>query len=489
MLENTVNIEGNSDELKKLSKELALKLSKTQQTLREKKLPVIILVDGLSAAGKGTLITEVIKLLDPRFFKVYSIRPRTEEEKRYPMMKRYWDILPEYGKIAVLDRSWYKELVSIRQDDNCDEKEYLTAIKNVVTFERQLTDDGYLIIKLFLHISQKEQKRRLEKLDKDPDNSWRVDKDDFKKNKNYDKFYRIYDEMLELTSKPYCPWNVINADAKVNTRAAALTVINEVIEKALENPPCNCPEPNDKFTYEKVPKLSETLKTPKALTREEYDAKLKACRKELSSLHSILYKKKIPAIFLFEGWDAAGKGGAIKRVSYALDPRGYEAVPVAAPTPDEKNRHYLWRFWRSLPKSGHIAIFDRSWYGRVMVERLENFTPENRWQAAYREINEFERELTHEGFIILKFWINIDKDEQLKRFNERMNTPEKRWKITDEDWRNREKWDAYEIAIDEMTEKTSTKDAPWHIIEGNDKHYARISVMETIIDALKKRLD
>ena len=172
----------------------------------------------------------------------------------------------------------------------------------------------------------------------------------------------------------------------------------------------------------------------------------------------------------------------------ALDPRGFEAVPVAAPDAREKNRHYLWRFWTRLPKDGHITIFDRTWYGRVMVERLEKFTPEERCAMAYREINEFEKELTDSGMIVLKFWIQIDKDEQLKRFNDRMNTPEKRWKITDEDWRNREKWDLYEAAVDEMIQKTSTKNAPWIIVEGNDKKYARLKVLETLTARLKEEV-
>lgn len=488
MLDKAFCVDGDLKYSKSLTKELALKLSKLQQTLREKKLPVMIVVDGWSASGKGTLITEVIRLLDPRFFKVHSIRPRSGEELRYPLMKRYWEKIPEYGKISVFDRSWYKDIAAVKQQGLISEEEYLRRIDCANTFERQLTDDGYLVIKLFLHISKKEQRHRMENLESDPANSWRVNKDDFKINKNYEKYYDTVDDMLSRTNTPYCPWHVIAADGKQSAHATALTVIVDEILKALETPPTSGDTAEGNFTYKKVPRLSETLQTPKVLTEKEYDKKLKSCQKELSELHSLIYKKQIPVILLFEGWDAAGKGGAIKRVSYALDPRGYEAVPIAAPTPEEKNRHYLWRFWKNIPKSGHITIFDRSWYGRVMVERLEGFTDESRWKAAYREINEFEGGLADEGYVILKFWINIDKDEQLRRFTERQNTPEKRWKITDEDWRNREKWDEYEVAVDEMTAKTSTKAAPWYIIEGNDKKYARISVMQTIIKVLKKKL-
>ena len=225
-----------------------------------------------------------------------------------------------------------------------------------------------------------------------------------------------------------------------------------------------------------------------SLPEEEYRRRLKECRKKLARLHNRLYRKKVPAVILYEGWDAAGKGGNIKRLAGALDPRGYEVVPIASPTPPEQNRHYLWRFWTRLPKTGHIVIFDRSWYGRVMVERLEGFCTEADWKRAYNEINEFERELTQWGAVVVKFWVQIDKDTQLARFNDRQNTPEKQWKITDEDWRNREKWDAYEQAVDEMLQKTSTANAPWHIIESVDKRYARIKAMEIVIDAIERAL-
>ena len=215
---------------------------------------------------------------------------------------------------------------------------------------------------------------------------------------------------------------------------------------------------------------------------------MKELQKDLSTLHNKLYAKKIPVIIAYEGWDAAGKGGNIKRIASALDPRGYEVFPIASPTPDEKNRHFLWRFYNRLPKTGHIAIFDRTWYGRVMVERLEGFCSENDWMRAYNEINEFEKDLTDWGAIVIKFWVQIDKDTQLERFTLRQNTPEKQWKITEEDWRNREKWDLYEGAVDEMIEKTSTTFAPWFVLESNDKKYARIKALEILKEEIEKRL-
>ena len=221
---------------------------------------------------------------------------------------------------------------------------------------------------------------------------------------------------------------------------------------------------------------------------EEYKAELKHLQQRLGELHNRLYRKRVPVVIVYEGWDAAGKGGNIKRITGALDPRGYEVHPIASPEPHEKARHYLWRFWTRLPKTGHIAIFDRSWYGRVMVERLEGFCGENDWKRAYHEINEFEKELHDWGAVILKFWVQIDKDTQLARFTERQNTPGKQWKITDEDWRNREKWEEYEGAVDEMIEKTSTLWAPWHILESVDKKYARIKALKIVIRELERAL-
>lgn len=295
--------------------------------------------------------------------------------------------------------------------------------------------------------------------------------------------------MLAKTNTPHCPWRIIDTTDRSFTRFQVFNILVSQIANAVNADSSETKvieETAHQFELSPCPKLADVKLDGKVLQPSKYYDELKKNQKELARLHGKIYKKKIPVILLFEGWDAAGKGGAIKRVSYALDPRGYEAVPIAAPDKRELNHHYLWRFWNNLPKSGHITIFDRSWYGRVMVERLEGFTSPERCAMAYREINEFESELVREGVIILKFWMQIDKDEQLRRFTDRQNTPEKQWKITDEDWRNREKWDEYENAVDEMLMKTSTKNAPWNIIEANNKLYARIKVMDIIIDSISE---
>lgn len=490
MLENALANKNKSFDYKDMTKELEKNLSVLQQQIREKKLPVIILLEGWGASGKGTLIKDMIKMLDPRFFKVFSTMPATEAERRYPLMKRFWENIPEYGTISVLDRSWYQELAIAKMEDGISDEEYSRRIHILNTFERQLSDDGYLIIKFFLHISQKEQKKRFLKLKEDSSTKWRVTELDKKRHKNYGEYYKQFDDMLTKTNTPHCPWRIIDTTDRGFTRFQVFNILVSQIINAVNSEPAAAviEETAHQFQLAECPRLADVKLENKTLQPSKYFDELKKAQKELAKLHGKIYKKKIPVILLFEGWDAAGKGGAIKRVSYALDPRGYEAVPVAAPDKRELNHHYLWRFWNNIPKSGHITIFDRSWYGRVMVERIEGFTPPERCAMAYREINEFEAELSEEGTIVLKFWMQIDKDEQLRRFNDRMNTPEKQWKITDEDWRNREKWNRYETAVDEMLMKTSTKTAPWHIIEANDKLYARIKVMNIIIDTLSSRI-
>jgi polyphosphate kinase 2 (PPK2 family) len=224
------------------------------------------------------------------------------------------------------------------------------------------------------------------------------------------------------------------------------------------------------------------------VSREDYDERLDRYQARMRKLQYEAYKNKIPIVIVYEGWDAAGKGGNIRRLTQGLDPRGYEVVAIGAPNDIEKRHHYLWRFWREFPKAGRITIFDRSWYGRVMVERVEGFCTEAEWRRAYEEINEMELQFRRFGAVLVKFWIHIDREEQLRRFEERQKIPHKKWKITDEDWRNREKWDAYLVAIEEMLARTSTKHAPWTIVESNSKHYARLKALKTAIKAIKMKL-
>ncbi len=226
----------------------------------------------------------------------------------------------------------------------------------------------------------------------------------------------------------------------------------------------------------------------KTISKEEYKEQLLKLQSRMRLLHAKMYRERVPLVCVFEGWDAAGKGGSIRRLTEKLDPRGYNVVPSSAPNDIEKAHNHLWRYWTKMPKAGHAAIFDRSWYGRVMVERIEGFCTTEEWQRAYREINNMERNLYDADTVICKFWLHIDPDEQEKRFMERRDNPQKSWKLTDEDWRNREKWDEYVTAVDEMLVRTSTPYAPWTVVEANDKYYARIKVLKTVVEALEKRM-
>ncbi len=486
MLEKYTLFEEN-DSLKEDIENLALRLSELEKAVKEKEIPVIILFEGWSASGKGEVIAKLIKCFDPRSYKVISTYEASENDERRPWLYRFWKNIPEKSRFSILDRSWYRETVFEYMKDNISRSDFDGRINDINIFERQLTDDGYVIIKFFLNISQEEQKKRLEKLQSSKLTKWRVNDDDLKSNKWYEHRKKWYKRMIENTDTKNAKWNIIPAD---NLKQAVFKIYTDTIE-ILENV-CNGDIKKSETVSEvetvTMPKLADIDLSP-VFPEEFYKEELKIQQKRLEKLQSKCYIQKLPVIICYEGWDAGGKGGSIKRITNALDPRGYEVIPISAPDRHELARHYLWRFWTKIGKSGHITIFDRTWYGRVMVEKIEKFTPLERCNQAYQEINEFEKQLNEWGAVVIKFWLHIDQNEQLKRFTDRQNTPSKQWKITDEDWRNRDKWDIYESAVDEMIEKTSTTYAPWHIIEANDKRYARIKTLKIINDTIEKALE
>lgn len=463
-------------------------LTRNQIRVKEGKIPVFVILEGWGAAGKGSIVGKIIKNMDPRFFKVESVKYFTDDEKRRPFLYKYFARIPEQGKFAFLDGGWMRDIVGGRMSGELSDKEYRNRVDSTKRFERTLADNGYLVVKLFLHIDKKEQKKRLEALRADDTTKWRVTKRDIRQNKHYDENMEAFDRFMYDTNLSNAPWYMVDASERKWAELQILEILNQAIETALLNKGHAAPILQNTFAMTRIPKLSD-IPLDRTITDEEYEKELSSLQKKLGKLHNELYLRQIPVIICYEGWDAAGKGGNIKRITEALDARGYEVNPIASPEPHEKARHFLWRFWMRLPRTGHIAIFDRTWYGRVMVERLEGFCTENDWQRAYNEINEFEKELSDWGAILIKFWVQIDKDTQLERFTLRQNTPEKRWKITDEDWRNREKWDQYEVAIDEMLEKTSTSFAPWNVLESNDKKYARIKALRIVVKAIEERLN
>ena len=484
-------IPGETPEKEELKQQLDVakkKLYDLQMKIKEHKIPVLVLFEGWSAAGKGSMIGKVIKNIDPRFFKVATMSVPSEEELRRPFLYRYMCQIPEQGKFTFLDAGWMEQTTQEVLNKKLEGEDYEKRIESIRRFERQLTDNGYLVLKFFMHIDKEEQKERMDRLCASKDTRWRVSDFDKWQQEHYHKCEKVYDRYLKDTNASTSPWYIIDAKDKKWAELQVMDTLVSSIEVALQNQSHSVPILQNVFPLVKMPKLKDIELTGKTIDDEEYEKELKKLQDKLSELHNRLYRERIPVIITYEGWDAAGKGGNIKRITGALDPRGYEVHPIASPEPHEKARHYLWRFWTRLPKNGHIAIFDRTWYGRVMVERLEGFCSENDWKRAYNEMNEFEKELSDWGAVIIKFWVQIDKDTQLERFNDRQNNPEKRWKITDEDWRNREKWDQYEDAVNEMLKKTSTAYAPWHILESVDKKYARIKALKIVIKEIEKAL-
>lgn len=468
---------------------LSLKLGAFQRKIKELGIPVLIIFEGWNAAGKGTLINDLMIPLDPRNFVVYNpIKPSDDEINR-PLLWRYWSKTPEKGRMVLFDRGYYGDMVHWSETSKSDMK---CTLRQANDFERVLSENGTIIIKFFVHISKKEQKKRFEKLEKNKSTGWRVTKADWRENKNYDNLLSKLDRVLETTDTECAPWTLIEGHDK---EYACLKIYNTIasrlqheIEKR-ETAPTVALKPlvlagDDPYRTS----VLGSVNMDKTLDRETYKEELKKCQKKLRDLEYQIYNRRIPVIIGFEGWDAGGKGGAIKRICEDLDPRGYRVHPTAAPTYEEFAHNWLWRFWNTVPKRGHFSIYDRTWYGRVMVEPIEGFCSADEYHRAFREINDFEKQLTDDGTVVLKFWMNITKEEQEKRFKEREQDPDKQWKITDEDWRNREKWDAYVVAVDRMLLKTSTEKAPWIVVEGNDKYFARIKVLKAVIEAIEKKI-
>jgi polyphosphate:AMP phosphotransferase len=439
------------------------------------------------------VINRLTQALDPRGFTVHSIKPPKETERYYPWLWRFWNKLPAAGHIAIFDRSWYMRVLDEYVERTASSDEVREAYEDILQFERQLADAGAVVVKFWLHIGRKEQRQRHEQLLADPATAWTVGKAERRQNRKYDQWLTAVETMLERTLTAHAPWTVVEATQDRYTRTEVFETIIDAVEGELDHrrqhppvPPQPMPKPDPSPTQEHS--ILDRVDLSLSLPRDEYEEQVKALQTKLWQLEHELYLGRIPAVIVYCGWDAAGKGGNIRRLTGSLDPRGYEVVPIAAPTVEEKAHHYLWRFWRQLPKAGHITIFDRSWYGRVMVERVEGFCTEDEWKRAYREINEFERQLAEYGTVLVKFWLHIDPDEQLRRFREREQTADKQWKITTEDWRNREKWDHYKVAVTDMLRRTSTTYAPWTILEANDKLHARIKALKTVAAALEAGL-
>lgn len=473
--------------------ELELELASLQRRCRELGIPVLIVMEGLSASGKGTMINCITLPLDPRWFKVTCIAAPNENEQMRPFLWRFWRRIPAAGRLAIFDRSWYRAVLDGLANGEMDDDASNKVFCDVRAFERQLIDAGVVIIKFWLQVSKKEQKKRLEELQANSATSWRVSQEAIERHWKYDEYQRAIERAFDETNRPDAMWNVIESnvieDSSKETLCHMLTTLRDhvLLWEEGHRPGNVVPKGKEMPSSKKAPSLRD-LDLSKTLDKEKYADLLLKRQKKARDLEHEIYRRRIPVVIVYEGCDAAGKGGNIRRLTQQLDPRGYEVIPISAPNDVEKEHHYLWRFWIEFPKAGHITIFDRSWYGRVMVERVEGFCSEAEWKRAYQEINEMEENFHHFGAIIVKFWLHIDAHEQLGRFRARENNPHKRWKLNDEDWRNREKWPQYEEAVEEMVLRTHTPWAPWTLVESNCKRYARIKTLDTVIAAIEDRL-
>lgn len=471
---------------KKTSK-MGESLDKLQRKLQALEIPALILIEGWESSGKGHVLKDLTREMDPRYVRVEVFEEENDQENQYPSAWRFWQKIPGNQEVVFFDRSFYNQVMNYEEKSD---KLLQRKIKELMQFERTLLDDNMIIVKLFLNISEKTQKKRIEALEEDKYRRFLVTDLDKHQNKHYDKHQEWFDRMLEATNFDDSPWHIINAEDKKEASKEALGVTIQAIKEGIKKVKAARKETKAPHrTYQPFGSDLHHLDLSATLSKKAYDKAKDKLQPRAAELVYECYTLGIPIVLAFEGVDAAGKGGAIKRLTREIDPRSYKTYGIKAPSPVEKAHHYLWRFKTKFPKDGLMAIFDRSWYGRVLVERIEGFATEKEWERAYHEITQMEATLTNHGTLVLKFFLFIDKDEEAKRFKDREEDPDKQYKITEEDWRNRDKWDKYMVAYQEMLDRTDKPNAPWITVATNDKYAARIQVLETFVKAVENHID
>ena len=454
--------------------------------------PLIIVMGGVDGAGRGETVNLLNEWMDPRYLQTHGMGDPSDEELDRPVMWRFWRELPPKGRIGIFLGSWYTDTIIKHVQSKNGTADLDQSLERARRFETMLADEGALILKFWMHLSRDRQKTRLKILEKDPKTRWRVTERDWEHYKQYDRFHAVAESVIRHTSTAEAPWTIVEGfDPHYRSLTVGKTILDAIRkrldEAGTEKNGISAPPPLPSIDNLDILK---TLDLGQKIDRKTYPDELEKYQGKLALLTRHHKFKKLTVIAMFEGNDAAGKGGAIRRITGALDARYYTVIPIAAPTEEERAQPYLWRFWRHIPRRGRMTIFDRSWYGRVLVERVEKLCSEANWMRAYSEINDFEAQLVRHNIIVVKFWLSISKDEQLKRFKEREDVAFKHFKITPEDWRNREKWDEYEQAVCDMVDRTSTEIAPWTLIEANDKNFSRIKILKTLCerieDAMKK---
>lgn len=451
------------------------------QLVESRNAPVIIVIEGVDGSGKAELVNKIYEWGDPHYLRTNAYNFESTSEDYYPPMWRYWTALPAKGKIGFFLGSWYYKPMMQKIKGEINDSEFEKKLRAINRFEDLLVQDGAIIIKLWLSlVSDNGKKSNKDELPRLSFKQWH--KLSKKEEKN---FQPTIETLARITSTGSAPWTVVPSSEKRYRDITVGKAICSAMKRRLSpdfDKAGSAPAiitPLDNVT------MVGNLDSSKSIEKEEYEDLVKKYQRDLTRLSTSKKLSKSGLVLVFEGTDAAGKGSSIRRVVHALDPRIVDAHAIAAPTDEEKAQPYLWRFWRRIPKRGNVGIFDRSWYGRVLVERVEKFCSDAEWMRAYDEINDFEYELTESGLTIVKFYLAISKEEQLIRFKARENTPFKQYKLTDEDWRNRKKWKPYSIAVNDMIDRTSTRYAPWTLVEANDKKFARVKVLKTIVERLE----
>ncbi|MDR2213796.1 MAG: polyphosphate:AMP phosphotransferase [Pseudomonadales bacterium] len=477
------------DEFEAREPELRVRLLQAQRRLQGTRHGVVILVSGVETAGKSQVVNRLNEWFDTHGIETHAFWNESDEETSRPPFWRYWRALPPRGRIALMFGSWYTQPLLARMNGEGDQRRFTQALREIAAFERTLTQDGLILIKLWYHLPRHEIVARLRAEAQHPDLALRGIAWGKQHLRHFGHFLQQVEHTLRLTHDAQAPWHLIDASDARHRDFTTGQVIAKELERHIKNAK-NEPAPPPKRARGKRPANAlDTLPLDRKLAPALYDAQLQYWQRELYQLSWRAYQNKQSTILAFEGWDAAGKGGVIRRLTHAMDARLYQVNAISEPSDEELARHYLWRFWRRVPRAGYFGIFDRSWYGRVLVERVEGLASEAQWRRAYDEINLFERELCENGILLLKFWLHISPEEQLRRFHERERTPWKHHKIGPDDWRNRSKWRDYEAAVADMLHHTNTRKAPWRLIAANDKKYARITVLKTVCQQLRKLLE
>jgi polyphosphate:AMP phosphotransferase len=474
--------------------QLRTDLINAQFDLKKADFPVLMMLAGDDRVGCNEVLNLVHEWMDARYLQTSVFGEMSREEKSQPRFWRLWRALPGRGQFAIFGGSWATEMIDWRIRGRIDDAQFDRLCRHTQGLEKLLVDDGALVLKFWIHLPKRELSRRVKKADsRKGRKSWQIEDADRRILENYDEALPWLRRFLRLTDWSEAPWSIVEGS---DDRHRNLLVARSILERLGKHlaaraeapaPARPAPRPEAPASRPNVGIL-DRIDLSSTLSYDDYREQLARRQGQLHRRADRAREKGITSVLVFEGWDAAGKGGVIRRIASSLDAGEYHLVPIAAPTEEENAHHYLWRFWRRLPRAGEMVIFDRSWYGRVLVERVEGLAPESAWRRAYEEINDFEDNLIERGFLVEKFWMHIDREEQLRRFDEREQKPYKKYKITDEDYRNRQHWDDYVCAVEDMIAHTSTDVAPWHLIPANDKRFARIAVLETICAALKRRL-